>query len=561
MSLILDGNRSLNLIPIGKRLLELAKQLAVPAKVAIHNGFRVSAWHDGDLEKIKIKAPMGAAVICSQASGMSLSTADFWQGGFIGPRPLFVGNLADIPVDVDAVSWFYFNTALASVQLAPAAMTTLGAANFPSLPHMIPTAAEMFWIGVRAKTAKNIYEMCLDFYVAAGDAPKRIGNLQAFSDNLAKVSVQCLPTDKWFRTVEHWVDKYAFVPVAGAPKNKLVCGFEIEVSKEGWSQANVLGEVLFAGLPSLLLSKILGDLAYDHTEGAPVGSYSFAPSATAASVFLHGSIFPADLSSQELLDYFSANPSELKWKLFFSLRKDGVTYIHSSEQFISLLDSMAGGTLIVGGVVNYPQAQEVFKQLFPRPNYQENAPFDSVMFHSDTDIYTWTRKYGAFKFSTTGLTQVTLTMPTEVTGTEGVRPDITYAGAGLYLCVCQKDGDAGADTSRGVKAVYTGSPLTGWTKLPDAPLVHVRPVKVTADAVTLLGVVKVGDDHFFASFVNGQWLQMGKIPGTITGNANWAVCLFGEGGMVKDLASYLSPPPVLMQMPAPPYHAYEGVIP
>lgn len=558
MSLILDGNRSLNLIPIGKRLLELAKQLAVPIKVAIHNGFRVSVWHDGDLEKIKIKAPMGAAVICSQASGMSMFTADYWQGNFVGPRPLFVGDLPPLDPLEAARSVYYFNTDLASVQLAPASVTTLGYANFPAMPSMLPTAAEMFWVSIRAKTTKNIYEHCLNYYVAAGDAPKRIGNLRLYSDIAGEISVHVLPTEYWSKTVAFWSKTYL---AASSTDKRVTLGHLAGMRSDGWEEGKILGEVMFAGLPAVPLSAILGDkYTISYSEGNPVGSYAFAPSATASVVLLHGAMFLDERNSEELNTYFIDNPSEMKWKLFFSLRKDGVTYIHSSEQFITLLDQMAGGT-IIGAGIDYPQAQEVFKQLFPRPNYQEKAPFDSVMFHSDTDIYTWTRKYGAFKFSTAGLTQVSLTMPIEVTGTEGVRPDITYAGAGLYLCVCQKDGDAGADTSRGVKAVYTGSPLTGWTKLPDAPLVHVRPVKVTADSVTLLGVVKVGDDHFFAAFVNGQWLQMGKIPGTITGNANWAVCLFGEGGMVKDLTSYLSPPPVLMQMPAPPYQAYEGVIP
>lgn len=572
MSLVIDGDRSLRRIHIGKKLLSLVEMLGIPTKTVIRDGFRIKAWSDSGLSKIYVKAPMGAAVVCSTNAGMVVLTADNWLSEFTQPRDLFVGD-NDLEAEKALSIWYPANAVVENTKFLPLELSTLGTPNVPAIPTLRATYAEMFWIGVRAvTTTKNIFEHCRNIYADAGKGSKRFGILQVYASQLFNMASQIMPALSGGRSVEHG-GYYFYI-------GDLVCAHEGHMTESALLAHNfILGKDLIAGMPSFLQDKFLGfdefGLPQETTEGAPFGSYAYAEALDAQVIFLHGANFKEPMPFA-LNDYFASNPAEKKWQLWFSILKDGVTYTYSSEQFISVLDSAVDGGIIDAGVVDYAKAKAALRQLFPRPNYHDTVPHDSVMFHGQDEtaldrdeynIYTWTRKYGAFKFSTQGLSQKTLIMPQEVSDNPATRPDITYAGNFMYLCVCTKDGTTVADQTTGIKGVYYGSPFSGWTQLPPAPLVHVRPVKVTQNEIVLLGVLKVynsetmKDEYFFAHFEDGAWKQHGKLNVEITGQARWAACTFGEGGIVKDLSSYLTQPQILMQMPAPAYEAYSGVIP
>ncbi len=599
MSLVLDGNRSLKWLTAGRKLLELIRSLDIPSKQIIRDGFRIKAWQHRDLSKITITAPMGAAVLCSTDAGIDLMTADNWDGSFTDARSIFVATPPALPPEYALSYDFYSGEEVANIEFAPDTSQPdqrilPGVVYTPPTPVLIPTAAEFFGICVNSKTAlgRFIFEIFSNFYALNGKTTNRTGHVMEYSPSLASTNVQLLPHKSFFRAVHHQTSGYAYLQTV----DKMIGGvaeFTKTQSVPTTTHTAVTGSSAFYGAPVPVLQALLENTAL----AEPVGSYAFTPVVDGGIVFLHGALI--DLvqlyntpEGGPLEAYFTSNPSEKKWVILFSIQKGGMTYIHSSEQFIEILDQMSGGAVLgPGGIIYYDKAQLMFSLLFPQPNYQSWAPFDSIMFHGpnpavdpidpstglhENNIYTWTRRHGGFKFSTSGLSRVVLAVPPEVTNTAWVRPDITHAGVGIYLCACTADGLRGTDQEPGVLAVYHGSPFSTWTRLPDPPLVapapnavevqsklmHVRPVNVTATEVTLLGVLKAYnsitamDDYFFASFQSGAWRKLGKLTAPI-GPANWSVCVFGAGKMSVDLVKYPSPPPVLRRMIQLPDSMYE----
>jgi len=52
------------------------------------------------------------------------------------------------------------------------------------------------------------------------------------------------------------------------------------------------------------------------------------------------------------------------------------------------------------------------------------------------------------------------------------------------------------------------------------------------------------------------WKVLGQLPFTVQSDDNFAVCLYGEGQLVKDLAIYQTPPMILPETPVGPYDKY-----
>lgn len=222
---------------------------------------------------------------------------------------------------------------------------------------------------------------------------------------------------------------------------------------------------------------------------------------------------------------------------------------------------LSGGTV----TVDWTGAHRMMDQLLPIPNNKMTVPYDSTMFHGhDGNVYTWTREYGSVKFTPLGLLSASVSVPAEVTNTEGVRPDINYSGTfdgvPTYFCSCNR-------VKEEIEATYIGSPFGSWFKLPHMPdgytLVHVRPVTVSPTSVFLIGVAKRTLDpvYQFASLTwktdsIEPWKIMGMLPFPVGDNDNFMTGLYGVDARVNDMINFPSPPHVLPQMPVGPYDKY-----
>jgi hypothetical protein len=338
--------------------------------------------------------------------------------------------------------------------------------------------------------------------------------------------------------------------------------------------APLLMSTMLDSMPVELRDLLLYDIT--GTNMWPVGSYSFLYGEN--QVFLQASDVTNTIkwgSSTIIQQYFDDHPEMEHWKLFITLSVGSNNYLIPSSQFISLLDLLADVPIInsESGNINWTNALRMLYQLFPYPNNNHTVPYDSVMFHAHNgNIYTWTRKYGSVVFDGSGIQSTSLQVPSEINNV-GTRPDITYAGefddVHLYLCVCNK-------VKEKVTAVYYGSPFNTWTKLPGMPegviLVHIRPVKVSPEEIFLIGVVKSFSDELDAevySFAFLQWIyndlrpsderlwkRLGVLPCPVGDRDNFQVGLFGNDRLVNELADYLSPPPILPQMPIGTYENY-----
>jgi len=590
VSLVIDGNRSLKWLTAGRKLLELIRSLDIPAKQIIRDGFRIKAWQHRDLSKITITAPMGAAVLCVTDAGMDLMTADSLYGPFTAARSVFVADPPALPTGYALTYDFYSGEEVATIEFSPDSSQPdprilPGVVYTPPAAVLIATAFEFFCACVNSKTAAGrfLFEVFSNFYALSGETQNRTGHVMEYSSTISGTNIQLLPAKYLFRSVQHQSIGSIYLQTVDKMVGAIATFTKTQPAATV-SYTMVLGSNAFDGAPGQVVEALLENTAL----AEPVGSYAFSVAQDAGVVFLHGA--KIDLiqlyntpEGDALEAYFASNPSEKKWVILFSIQKNGLTYLHSSEQFVEILDEMSSGTVIgTGGVIDYAKAQRMFSLLFPRPNYQSWAPFDSTMFHGpnpgvdpidpttglhENNIYTWTRRHGGFKFSASGLSRITLVVPPEVENTQWVRPDITHAGEGIYLCVCISEGVRETDPEPSVLAVYKGSPFSTWEKLSDPPLVvpeagadevqpklvYVRPVKVSVEEVTLLGVLMVhnsvtlADEFFFATFQSGGWSKLGRLTPPV-GPANWSACVFGAGKMSVDLINYPSPPPVLRRM-------------
>jgi hypothetical protein len=264
---------------------------------------------------------------------------------------------------------------------------------------------------------------------------------------------------------------------------------------------------------------------------------------------------------------FDGYEGDIGWAFGFVVLIGGQKATYNATSMMSLLSELFPNAAIPG---DYAAGREAFRCLFPYPNVSNSAGEvpDSTMFHSPTAAYTWARRFTreallageatAVMWSLAGLEKVVIKLPQVVLDTPGVRPDITYAGDGLYCCVCCN--------YYTVDGVFVGSPLTGWAAvaLPqpvgaETLLVrHIRPVKVTASDVWLIGVISVIIDAvettYFVSYRSGSWTRGGALD--MAGEkGTWDCAVFsGEG---EAMAKYPTYPPLLRtSIPDTPYTRY-----
>lgn len=609
MSLVIDGERSKQRIPQGKRQLALIKDLNVPAKTVIQDGFLIKVQQDAGLEKIIIKAPMGAVVLCSTPDGIKKAVLDYWVGPVSSVSDLFVvfnadgrirlmdGETAEV---LAAEGWttMQFRPVQEGDYYLDAAYPWPIALRYSGAPSVMPvgasevvevTVADRLFVDLNANGLPDypydIYESTKTFYSADGSAlggrkssvvvnsadnePKRCFVLPA-----AQILVARSSTMDWYydgtqpKHISHFrKDTNSIVPV--------------------W-----LEEVAppSAGMPEGLRALMLDTLKADIR---PLGEYAFLSSA-GEETFIQALYFdPLALSidgtSANTSAWFSANPTEVKWRIFLSVTVGGVTTLTNSSQFFSLLDAGTThdlATLLAGtpeeALFAWAQAAKVLRFSFNYPavslydpiTYVVELPHDGIMFHDENnDVHCWSRFLRGMKINAAGLYADVVQVPPEVAGNEGTRPEISYAGDGLYFCACN-------DVAKSIRALYYGvpnGPTPWWVKLPDPPTdyttVYVRPVSVSLTRIFLAGVVRydgaVGDTpRYHIAFLIGTatesaWRIGAVLPfavspqhpsGSGEGADNFAVSLFGEGA--AELANYPSQPPATPQSIVVPYSGY-----
>ena len=591
-----DGDRSKKRKWFANKQLTIIKDIDVPAKAVKWDGFTFKVWQHGDIDGGRITAPMGAVVACSTPERIKIAVADYWDGGFNGSQDLWV-IFKDLGISGEFTTFFNgpidselalgYTTMLAIPAVGTSAFglidgdtggpDTVMVDNYPCGPIIFPLTGERFGVVLSATMKydldgngvfdwiRHVFEKNISFYIANGSQPSRMlcCARQIEYENLYDPLriYQKVGADRYISCHSTWI--YDFI---GSVKT---VGHEINV--ETTSASNITFEsILNTDMPAALRSILINSPNDGSCE--PLGSYATGTTffhAVNASTY----VWSGPPEDCEAKDYYDEHPEDNEWRLFYSMIVNGVVYLVNFDQFMGLLDTLS----LHGTAGDWYKSKRMLEQLAGAwPNANWTVPHDSVMFQAhDGNLYTWTRAYGSVRFTTTGLSIVTLNVPDEVENEDGVRPEITYAGVfdaiHLYLCICNKVKDQ-------VKAVYYGSPFSTWTKLPGVAegltLVHVRPVSVTPTDILLIGIVKetvdvdgVPTDYYcFASlhwFIDGEgiastdlWRKMGRLPFVVGDADNLQVGLYGDDSRANALATYLSPPPILPQMPVGPYDKY-----
>lgn len=567
-----DGHRSLRRKHLGRRVLENITKLGLPAKAVLFDGFLVKALNLDDVKKARITAPAGALVACSQVGGVKLIELDHWLGGAESMADAYICNAVFLPGQV-ASTYNNPNYIWPKIMFVPEAIYdqyTYTHINLPPQIGLLPFLGENYVLTMTGSdNARNRTESLMTPYLLAGNADRRIAVASEFTTG-AMESIHTMP-GKPYRIAGTRTGKR---PISAAG-NKYICATVYFIEKDRLGYFFFFANTMYAGVPDATMRSRM--IIVQPTDLAnTVGSYIYALSAD---------VDPTLLTVVDARDAAYGLTGVDEWKLFYAFHTYGSGSLATIplSSFVSTLNNVdplhAVGTW---PSVDIGRAYEVLSQLIGWPMRRENLPPDTVTFHGPSgDVYTWSRRYGAVKFATTGLTTTTLTLPAEVTGENGVRPELSYAGNDLYLCVCNKPGksklpseyadqaEADADWC-GIKAIYRGSPFSGWTAIamPDAAyrLHHVRPIEVSANAITLLGVLRTMDAqpvYYLAAFRDGAWTNLGKLPVTVADpeRVSWTAALFGDDPLVASMAAFPSPPAITPQMPALPYSVYTGVIP
>lgn len=595
-----DGDRSLKRRWFAKKKLAQIKEMDIPSTCPIWNGFRFKVWQLGEIDGGRITAPMGAVVACSTQDGIKITTADYWTGGFNPAQDLYV-MFKDLGVAGEFTTFFNgqvpIETGYYPVKFLPAVNQsyfglingdivgpdTVLITDYSCAPVLLPFYGEVFNVIVSDSMKydlaadgtfdwwRQVFEKTGCFYIANGSQASRI-NCVAKHIEYADVYTpwrvyQKTGPDRYTSFHSAWI--YDFV---GDPLRKVV-GYNIDVSFG--TQDNIpFSELLTDSMPEelrIILSNSVNDGSCE-----PLGSYAL------GDTFFHAvnascNVFSSGAEVCAASVYYENNLNEEKWRLFYSLKVGGNVFLVNSNQFLATLDSLT--TLDLAS--SWFDAKRMFEQVAGAyPNVNFTVPYDSVMFHDHAGIiHTWTRKYGAVKFTTTGLFLETVFVPTQVSAEDGVRPDITYAGTfnelPLYLCVSNK-------VKVGVRAVHYGSPFIGWTVLPGCPdgieLISARPCVVTPEKIFLIGVVKYTaekiiegvptavEKYAFATLTwtaataekdesTELWRVTGELPFLVGDADNFSLGLYGDDSMVNALATYQCPP-IVPQSPVGPYDKY-----
>lgn len=644
--IIPDGDRALKRLWYAKKKMAIIKEHDLPANGTIYQGFTMKVWQQGDLEGGFIKSPMGMVVTCCTEDGFISSVADFWLGG-INHRPLMNCLITNPPgqaVNIGAlvngdVSELYdiqpFKVVPSRTDQVYSYNLTYPGTKYQDMwphPKSIPYLGEVFWLGMTGlhwydpdqngswNEFKYIAEIMLNFYCSDGSQSKRTScfmEVGELANTMPARIYMGLPQEKVIEIeqneygenieVEKTYARFGHMHTIDYDQNdsgySYIGGwFSANHEKISYSQWTVA--TIVQGVPDATLRNLMA------TKALPIGNYQFSLGDDQPVEMLHAmdAYKHIGIPITDFVSFYGSNPSLKPYNLtVYKWKEDGTIYTFDSSEFLTLLDSLADGVIDRGGgSIDYERAYYMLIQLFPYPNNNFMAPFDSAMFHSHNgNVYTWTRHYGAVQFSNSGLAAYTLYLPSVVTANLGVRPDIAYAGNERYTLVATKPGKltthtpgSAADIADwvGVKGVFVGTPFAdnSWIQLPDPEsgfrLRYARPVRVevnnilghpdigTPTRAMFIGVAEQYEPAgslpsypFRACFIDyrysfdslaweGSWSILSPVP---VDNIDWLtqfdMSLFGDGSMVNDLKEHPDPPDIFPAMPVQPYDNYTAV--
>ena len=440
-----DGDRSLKRRWFAKKKLAQIKEMDIPSACPIWDGFRFKVWQLGDIDGGRVTSPMGAVVACSTQDGIKIAVADYWAGGFNPAQDLHV-MFKDLGVAGEFTTFFNgqisIDTGYYPVKFLPAVNQsyfglingdtvgpgTVLVADYSCSPVLLPFRGETFNVIVSDSMKydiagdgtfdwwRQVFEKTASFYIANGSQASRIDCAAKhieYADAYTPWRIyQKTGGDRYTSFHSAWI--YDFV---GDPPRKAV-GYGIDVTF-GTQDTIYFSEILNDSMPEdlrLILSNSVNDGSCE-----PLGSYAF------DNVFFHAvnascHVFSSGPETCEASEHYDDHPEDENWRLFYSLTIGGNVHLVNSNQFLATLDSLTTLDL----TASWFDVKRMFEQVAGAyPNVNFTVPYDSVMFHDHTGIiYTWTRAYGAVKFTTTGMFLATVLVPAQVTEEEGVRPDI-----------------------------------------------------------------------------------------------------------------------------------------
>jgi len=573
MGITPDGDRSKKWLWLARKKLAQLRESGNLAQALKANGFTISVKDNDGLDGGRITAPMGMVVLASNADGVRVMVADNWQGGFDSRQdynilfrdpPVFglytrVGT-KDTTLVADGETTVKFDPAPSQSPFGTVNEVFVPGAYWENDAHPEPVVmpfkgGEAFFVGADVLiTAEDeiVFEWLLNWYTSNGSS------LTSRTYGHFETQLATLPPWYMFQSIPatHFaVVGFQYFLSYGVSGGKPYAAMYFWYGTDNVSYTDKFyNEDLFVDLPAGLRTILLTD--GNNSAEKPLGSYAWALTQDAEPTLLHAcddtnTGIPVASPPEEA--WYTANPGEVRWKLFYTIKtRAGALATVNSDGFVAALNVIDAG--VGNPIADWNAARRAFYQLFGRPNNNGQVPHDTTMFHADDgNVYVYTRKYGNFKFTPTGITAAVFTVPVEVAATAGVRPTITYAGAGLYLCVCEN-----FVAPREVVKIYYGSPFDTWTALPDPAsgyhLTYVRPVKVAAGEIILLGIlVDETTPGYRVAFLRytgtEEWSIMTKVPVTADDDLVWDIGLFGDGRLVKDLNDYLDPPDVMPQMP------------
>lgn len=598
------GDRSKKKIWFARKKLNQTVELGLPSNIFKYDGFTFLI--NGINEEATIIPPMGAVVICTGPDESDdiktwILVADHWKGSF---NLKVAYNVLHTGIESGGVLYFYKgqtqeymeDQGFETVPCVPAVVfdfyppdqIEISYPNTMPWPVVFPfKGGEAYFLCISGIIWNDLdddgevdtgetnskLEALVNYY--ASDAASMGGRITLYQEvdptDLKMRIFQVVPSSGVSLVEHHTFTKYS------TKNNKRVLATSLGVSdSEEYFTDHWYADDMWDSLPTDLKDDILP--VPGNTAVKPIGSYAFALSKDGDPTLLHATdltnTIPFTVPGADEETYFATG--DKYWSLFYIINtlSDPAVYVIKSDQFINLLDTLQGGDILDGSApYNLEVARETFQQFFPNPNHNFKAPYDSVMFHDeDGTVYTWTRKYGAVKFTTTGMFSQTLYLPSEVTSTDGVRPTIYFCGVydeeALYLCICED-----MSSPHEVEAVYYGTPfsVSSWTKLPDPEtgyhLVNVRPVRMSMsegiEDFYLLGILENESESIYnLAFLHyndgsGEWKKLGQLPIVYGENYTWSVGFFGKGFLANEMMNFLNPPHVLPQMPIGPYDDYQ----
>lgn len=642
-----DCERSRKRLVFAKRMIASLRETGLTASSNVIDGFLITASKLDDIESAKIKAPAGLVVACSDRNMLWLSVTDSWTGAFSSAYSnyfTFQDELRFAEINLGQSAWALKNLSRPyfTLERKPVGLglmdnaTNLGPYySQPSTPVLFPfKSAEAFRLvatdaafldfnnneepdfpydSVQSAWFPIGYpgDYLKDVRLEDGDLGKKTLETGLVANSRANMEQVVFSLSSEWQVVvsSYYVDYYENKHIAYShikrAINEETNKREVEISHTWFNDLTTVE----LGMPETLYT-LMHDI--QRTTLRRHGSFVFkATDGDAVTLSLAGFPLVEDaLYSNTINQYFSDNAAQRKWRAFMCYTKGDTKVLINSDQFLSLLNSMAlngglGTDQYADGEVS-PEIERLLLMLHnicPTTylavgwgtlgpwgnNRYARVPCDSVTFNGHDDcIYTWTRGLegsGCVKFDETGIHAATLLVPEEVTNEVSVRPDISYAGSfsvdevttHIYFCACVKmipSSLTNEDTEPAsqVKAVYYGSPFTSWIKLPEVPenciLVHVRPIELTLDSVFLLGVIRVTlpdeTEVFRAAMLKmtftdpKPWRLLGQLPFDLSYHNTFAISFYGDAVLTAQQERYPQQPIALPQRSVIPYSGYSA---